>query len=189
MPKVKIPVLGEESAHPSLNAAIVERDFACCRVKALTRLHRVSLDEVAKCKYGREAVSELHEANRCCHVGEAEEVRDRGGEDEGEGPVDWNNAGPEDLAAFREKGGRMEELHEDVVVDDFDADVAVQRGRNEATNDCKHVARNLPAIGRDALVCNLWEYVSQRSNQRRMEKMFRGDCTRDTSKGRATHLV
>lgn len=103
VPEIKIPVLSEESTHPSLDAAVVEDDFACYRIKALARLHRVFLDKVAKCKHGGKAVSELHEAYRCCHAGEAEEVGDRGSEDERDGPVDWNNTGPEDLAAFRDK--------------------------------------------------------------------------------------
>ena len=73
---------------------------------------------------------------------------------EGEGPADSNISGLEDLAAFREKGGCIEDPHQDVVIDDFDTNVAVRRRRNDATNDSKHVACNLRPTGRNALVNN-----------------------------------
>lgn len=155
IPGINIPGLGEESADPSLDATIVALHHARYRIEALTRLHCVSLDEVAKCKHRGKRVGELHKADRCRDADEAEEIRDRGGDDESDCPVDWNDTGPDPFAAFGEKGRRVEKFHQDVVVEDFDTDVAVQRGRDKGTDDGKHVACCLPAIGRDALVRNL----------------------------------
>jgi hypothetical protein len=103
MPHIQIPLLGEETAHPSPDAAIVIHDLACYGVKSLARLQGVLLDPVAERDHGREAVGELHEADGCRQAGKAEEVRNRGGEDECDGPVDWDNAGPEDLTTATQK--------------------------------------------------------------------------------------
>ena len=103
MPHVKVPLLGEEAADPSLYAAIVVHDLACCGVESLARLHGVLLDEVAEGEHGRETVRELHEAHGCRQASKGKEVGDCGSEDECDGPVDRDNAGPEDLAAGGQK--------------------------------------------------------------------------------------
>ena len=53
--------------------------------------------------------------------GQADEVRDAGCDDEGDGPVDGDEADPHDFAGFGGERGRAEHLDEDVVVDDYGA--------------------------------------------------------------------
>ena len=50
--------------------------------------------------------------------GEAGEVGDRGAEDEGEGPVEWDYGDPDQFAGFVDEGGCAEEFDGDVVVED-----------------------------------------------------------------------
>ncbi len=155
MPDIEIPLLGEEAADPPLEAAVVVDDLARRGIEALTLLHGVLLDVVAESEHGRETVRELHEAHSGGQAGEPEEVGDGGGEDECDGPVDGDDGGPEDLTTASQEGWRVEILHADIVVEDFDADVAVECSSDEAADDGEDIARGLPAVGRDALVGEL----------------------------------
>lgn len=99
-----------------------------------------------------ERVRELQDTQRRDEGGKAEEVRDRGRDDESDGPVDGDDDRPEHLAFLAVHGRGGEPFHEDVVVEDFDADVAVEAGGDQGGDDGEDVARGLPVVGGDALV-------------------------------------
>lgn len=68
---------------------------------------------------GRERVGELEDADGGDDGGEAGEVGDGGGDDEGDGPVDGDEGHPEKFAVLLGKGWGAEELDGYVVVEDF----------------------------------------------------------------------
>ena len=70
----------------------------------------------------------MHEAHCGSHACQPEEIGDGCCEDEGEGPVDGHDGGPEQLAFAGYERGRVEPFHEEVIVDYFYADVAVESG-------------------------------------------------------------
>ena len=115
-----------ETSDPSLHFGIEASDLSSTLVKAFTLFERAHLDVVSKVKQRREGVRKLQDANGSDEAGQIGELRDGGGDDEGDGPVDWNNDDPQEFARTGAEGRELEELHEDVLVDDFDADVAVQ---------------------------------------------------------------
>lgn len=102
----------------------------------------------------------MNEANSCRHVGEAEEVRNGGCEDEGDDPVEGHDAGPENLSLLRDERGSIEKLHKDIVVENFDSNIAIKCSSDQTTNNCEHVSHNLPAIGRYSLIGQLKIVVS-----------------------------
>lgn len=97
----------------------------------------------------------MHEEERGSEGRQAEEVGDRGREDEGETPEDGNNDGPDVFALLGGERWKFEEFDENVVVDDFNADVAVQSGSNDTGDDAEYVADCLPGVGRDTPVGDL----------------------------------
>lgn len=113
------------------------------------------LYEVAQGQDGGEGVTELDDAKGGNDGDEAEEIGDGGRDDESDGPVNRDDDRPEDFSLSGGKGRGAEEVHENVVVKDFDADVPVETGGDEATHDREHVADDLPAVGRDSLVGQL----------------------------------
>ena len=52
---------------------------------------------------------------------QTDEVGDAGCDDEGDGPVDGDEADPHDLAGFGGERGRVEQFDEDIVIDDYEA--------------------------------------------------------------------
>ena len=101
---------------------------------------------------GGEGVREVQNARRGDDGGETRKIRDGGADDEGDGPVDGDDGDPEHLARSLGEWWGAEEFDADVVVQDFDADVAVERGGDEGRHHREDVARGLPAIGADAEV-------------------------------------
>ena len=148
----EVPRAIEEAADPAPHAAVVVDGVAGSRVEALAVLHSALVDGVAEREYGRERVRELYGAEGREDGDEAEEVGDCGGHDVGDRPVDGHDGGPEVLALLGGERGRGEEVHEDVVVEYFDADVAIERGGDDAAEHGEHIADALPAIGGDAEV-------------------------------------
>ena len=131
------------------------RDAAGGRVEALVGAHGVLLDEVPERERGGEGVAELDDAEGGDDGDEAEEVRDGGGDDEGDGPVDGDDDGPQDFALVGRQRREFEQIHQDVVVQHFDADVAVEPGGDDAADDGDHVSGRLPSVRADTLVRDL----------------------------------
>jgi hypothetical protein len=80
-------------------------------------LHGSLLDPVIGRKHGREGVGELQDTESGNDGGETGEVGDTGGQDEGDGPVDWDESHPQELAGLVGERGEAEKLDENVVVD------------------------------------------------------------------------
>ena len=116
---------GDEAAHPAADAVVEARDLACGGIEAFVGADGVLVDRVAEGHDRRESVSELQDADGGDEGGELEEGWDRGCDDKGDGPVDWHDADPEPLALLGREGWGAEKVDEDVVVEDFDPDVAV----------------------------------------------------------------
>ena len=125
------------------------------RVKALVTAQRAPLDEIADCQCRREGVAELDNTERRDNGDKTEEIGDGGSDDKCDGPVDGYDDGPQNLAVLRSERREMEEIHEDVVVEDLNADVAVETGGDDAGYDGEHVASGLPAVGGNALIGDL----------------------------------
>lgn len=74
------------------------------------------------------------------------------GDDKSHAPVDGHDGGPEVFALLAGEGRGFEELGEDVVVEDFDADVAVEGGGDQGRDHGEDVGAGLPVVGAHALV-------------------------------------
>ena len=155
IPNIDIPPTSHETPRNPRNPAVMLGDIAGIGIKPFAVTEGVFLDVEREGEPGREGVCELDDAEGGDDGDEAEEVGDGGGDDEGDGPVDGDDDGPEDFAFAGGEERGVEEVHEDVVVEDFDADVAVQACGDETGGDGEHVADDLPAVGGDALVGEL----------------------------------
>ena len=170
---IEPPALGEEAALPSRKPRVVLDHVAGGGIEAFTGAERVLLDEEANTECTGEGVGKLHEADGSGQAGKSEEVGDGAGEDKGDGPVEGNDDCPQQLAGLGGQRRCLEKFHQDIVVDDFDANVAVKGGSNDSAKDAKHVADGLPAIRRKALVRNLCS-ISNLSPQVRMRRLLPG---------------
>ena len=137
---------GDETTHPATYAVVEARDLPRGGVEAFVGSYRVLVDSEAEGHDWRERVGELQDADGGDEGGELEEGRDRGCDDEGDGPVDGHDADPEPLAILGREGWGAEEVDEDVVVEDFDPDVAVQPCGDESAHYGQHVADRLPRV-------------------------------------------
>ena len=144
----------EEAADPSADASLGSCHLARDGVETVVQVgsHGVPLDIVPQSQERRQRVGHVEQRGRGHNRDEAKVVRDGGGDDESNGPPDWDDRGVHDLPTPRHEWRRVEDVHEDVVVKHLDADVAVQTGGNERRDQGDHVAGCLPAIGADALV-------------------------------------
>jgi hypothetical protein len=79
-------------------------------------------------------------------------IRDRSRDDERNDPPDWHNDGIQDLSLFRNQRRSVEYLHQDVVVEYFDANVAVQTRSDQRGDQGNCVACGLPAVNRNTLI-------------------------------------
>ena len=79
-------------------------------------------------------------------------IRDRSGDDERNDPPDWYDHAIQDLSLFRNQRRSVEYLHQDVVVEYFDADVAVQTRSDQCRDQCDCVPCSLPAVNRNTLI-------------------------------------
>lgn len=85
-------------------------------VESFSVLHGSPLDPVIGRKHGREGVGELQDTESGNHGRETGEVGDSGGQDEGDGPVNWDESHPEELAGLVGERGEAEKLDENGVV-------------------------------------------------------------------------
>jgi len=125
------------------------------RIEPLPVLDGVALDEIPDRQERREGVGELHDGESRHDGDQPEEVRDGGGDDERRGPVDRHEDGPEVFALLGVEGRRVEDVHQDVVVQHFEADVAEEAGCDGSTEDGERVPGGLQCVARDALVGDL----------------------------------
>jgi len=117
----------------------------------LIRGHCISLDLEAEGEDGGEGVCELQDADGADEAGDVGELRDGGADDPGDGPVGGDEGDPEPFAGCGGEGWGVEKLLEDFDVGDFDADVAVEGGGDQAGDDVHDVGGGLPVIRGEAL--------------------------------------
>jgi hypothetical protein len=155
-PKNQIPRIPEqilfEAPHPALETLILPLHHPGQRIEFLIRQHRVTLGLEAEHQERWERIGELEDARRANESREDGDLRDGDGDDEGEEPVDGDEKDPEEFALSGFEDGPAEEFAADVVVEHFDADVAVEAGGDQARDEFERVGGRLPAVGVDALV-------------------------------------
>lgn len=149
-----MPRPADKAPGPPLDTLVPAHDETCDGVEALALacLHRVEVDVVAEDQDGRKGIAKLNDGNGADDRHEAEVIGNGGRDDEGDRPPDGHDDHPQDFAVLGDQGRGLEQIHEDVVVKDLDADVAVQARGDQPTQHGKHVAGRLPAVGADALV-------------------------------------
>ena len=114
------------------------------------------MHEAAERQKRGEAVAELNDTECCNDADKSEEIWNAGSDNESYTPVNWYNDGPKNFTRFRVERRSSEKIHQDVVVEDFDADVAVQACSDNAGGDHREdITGSLPAVGRNALVRKL----------------------------------
>ena len=117
-----------------------------CWVESFAALNGSFLNLEAQIHHRWEGVRELQNASCCNEPSQVVHLRNGRSNDERNGPVHRHNSAPGQFARLRSKARKLEEVHEYIVVDDFDADVAVQQSRDEAGRETKRVCYRLPSI-------------------------------------------
>ena len=88
----------------------------------------------------------------CCSVLLTKVIRDRSGDDECNDPPNWHDDGIQDLSILRDQRRSVEYLHQDVVVEHFDTNVAIQTGCDQRCDQGDGIACGLPAVDRNTLI-------------------------------------
>lgn len=127
------PESTEESSDNSLDSRILATDSTSRRVEASFSFHCTSLYRKSEADKGGERIRKLHQTNSSGNARQAKEIRNRTGNDKGNNPVDWDQNSPQDLASLGGQRWGFKKLHENVVVDDLDTNVAVKRRSNYAS--------------------------------------------------------
>lgn len=137
-----------ESADPTLQSLRMSCDDTSVGVKALALLlaHSHSLNVVAQSNEGWQGVRQVQQRGGGNDGNEAKVVGDSRGDDEGNAPPNRYQRGVEELARLRRQRGRLQHVHENVVVEDLDTDVAVKTGRDQSCNQRKRVSNSLPGV-------------------------------------------
>lgn len=121
-------------------------------VESLAGLDGTLLDHEADVEHGRERVGELQNASGGDEAGQIADLWDGGGDEEGDAPVDRHDDDPGEFPRAGAKAGEAEVVHQNVVVDHLDADVAVEHGRDKRGGQAERVRYGLPCVRRYALV-------------------------------------
>ena len=135
-----------EPTHPALHRRPVSRHLPSNRTEPFAFSLRILLDIIPDREERRKRVRQVQRERGGYDADEAKVVRDGRRDDKGDDPPDRHDGGVEDFAAAVDERRRIEDVHEDVVVEDFDADVAIQSSGDEGGNEGNHVAGCLPAV-------------------------------------------
>ena len=127
-------------------------DLARSRVKALAFDDSVFFDLITQHEERREGVGELEDADRGDETRQVAELRNGGRYNKGDAPIKRHEDDPADLAGLGGEAGEAEEIDEEVIVDDFEADVAVENSGDEAGDELDGVGDDGPGVVGDALV-------------------------------------
>lgn len=117
VPNIQVPIPSHEAPHHPLHASVLQTDLPGDGVEALAAAQGVFLDAEGEVQEGGEGVSKLKDADSGDDGGEAGEVGDGGADDEGDGPVDWDQGDPEEFAVLLGEGWGAEEFDGYVVVE------------------------------------------------------------------------
>ena len=145
--RLDVPPSGKPALESS-EARIQMCDPSGGRIETLAGLHGMLPDFEAKHEERREGVGELQDADGGDEGGQVRELRDRGGDNEGDDPIDWHNAHPQELASLLGQRGKVEHIREEIVVKDLDTDVAVKSGRDQRGDESDDVSGGLPVVRR-----------------------------------------
>lgn len=99
-----------------------------------------------------EGVSELQDANCCYEGSEAEEVGNGSSDDVCKGPIHRHNSCPQNLSRLGSQRRCIKEIDEDVVVQNLDADISIQTGRDQGTDKTHNIPGRLPCIRANSLI-------------------------------------
>lgn len=146
------PELLLEAADPSLHTAVEVANLARGLVEDFTGQHCVALGFEANHQERREGVGELQDATGADEDDPCVDLGHRGGDDPSEHPVDGHEGDPDPLAGLGFEEREVKKVTSEVVVENFDADVTVQHGGDDARDESDDIACGLPAVGRDSLV-------------------------------------
>ena len=114
-----------EPTDPAAGTLIHPDRLAGVRVETLARQDGGFLDGVAEVEHSGEAVGEVDHEEGADEADDAADVRDGGGDEEGQDPVDGAQAVPGDLTLAGGDGREAEALLENFEVDCLHADVEV----------------------------------------------------------------
>lgn len=118
----------------------------------LLRQHGVLLDPVPQSQQSRKCIRKREDEQRPNEPRDERELRNRGANDKGNGPVNRHEASPEPLASLDGQRREVEDLLEKLHVDNLEANVAVERGGNERGDENDDVADRLPGEGGESLM-------------------------------------
>jgi hypothetical protein len=145
----KLPLV---SSNPSLNAVVLALDSSSGWVKCFIRKNGVTLGFEADHQDWWKGVRELQDTQGRDECREQGDLRNSGSDNEGENPIAWHKGNPYPLASLRLETREFEEVGSNVVVNDFNAYVAVKTCSNDAGNQFENVPDRLPVVRVDALV-------------------------------------
>jgi hypothetical protein len=131
---------------------VLALDNSSGRIESLVGEHGITLSFEANHQNGWEGVGKLQDTQGSDECGEQGDLRDGGGDDKGEDPVNWHKENPYPLAPLRLETWEFEKVGADVIVDDLYANVAVKTSRNDAGDQLENISHSLPVVGVDTLV-------------------------------------
>ena len=134
-----------ESTHPALRCRSVSYRPPN-RIESFAFSIRVVLHIVSHRKERRKCIRQIQQ--HCCgyDTDEAKVIWNRCRDDKGDRPPNGHDGGVEYFTATCDERRCAKDVHEDVVVEDFDTDVAVQSGSDEGGDKGDHVSRCLPTV-------------------------------------------
>jgi len=139
----------KEAANHSPSGALRTFHESCSWIETFALSNRMSLDVVTQNKEWRHRICQIQQHGRGYNADKSEVVGDGCCNDECYNPPDWNDSSIEEFATGGGEWRRVEDIYEDIVVEDFDTDVAVKARSNQAGDQSDHVTSSLPAIGTD----------------------------------------
>ena len=139
VPKIQIPILRHEPPHQPLHTPILQRDLSGGWVEPFAGAQGVLFDVEGNVQPGGEGVCELDDADRGHDGGEAGEVGDGGGDEEGDSPVNGDDGDPEEFTVFVGEGWCAEEFDADVVVEDCGGGLSISDSFGSVVEDEKNL--------------------------------------------------
>ena len=138
----------QKATRPALYSRPVSCHLSCDWIEsfAFSFSVRVFLYIVRHGEEWGQRVGQIQQRRGGYDTDEAEVVWNRGCDDESDGPPDRDHDGVENFSATSDERRCVEQVHEDVVVENLDTDVAVQSGSNKGGDEGDHVADCLPAV-------------------------------------------
>ena len=105
------PQLLAETTRPPLHATIVTHHSSGNGIKTFARKHSVFLDEVAQHEKWWKGVGELQDASCSDEAGEIANLREGGGDNESDSPVDGYDGYPGNFTSVGHERWEAEEIH------------------------------------------------------------------------------